>query len=145
MHIIPVFSPASAQARAIVDLFYVVLAICGVILAVVLGLITWSLIRFRGAADSPEPRQIFGNVPLEAAWTIIPLLLVIFLFVLTARAMNQLDPLPAQATPELVITANQWWWEARYIKSGVITANEIHIPTGQRWLARLEAADVIHD
>ena len=142
---VPVFNPASPQAKAIVDLFWIVLVVCGVILVIVVGLITWSLIHFRGRAGSPEPPQVAGNVPLEAAWTIIPFLTVVFLFVLTARAMNQSDPAPVRADPELVITAHQWWWEARYVKSGAVTANEIHIPTGERWLVRLEAADVIHD
>lgn len=145
MHVVPVFSPASPQAKAIVDLFYVVLVVCAVILVIVVGLILWSLIHFRGKAGSPEPPQVAGNVPLEAAWTIIPFLIVVFLFVLTARAMNRSDPVPVRPEPELVLTAHQWWWEARYVKSGAVTANEIHIPTGQRWLVRLEAADVIHD
>ncbi|HEV2392569.1 MAG TPA: cytochrome c oxidase subunit II [Verrucomicrobiae bacterium] len=145
MSIVPVFSPASPQAKVIVDLFYIVLGVCAVILTIVTGLITWSLLRFRGRADSPEPRQTFGSVPVEVAWTLIPLLVVICLFVLTARAMNQSDPLPAQLRADLVITGHQWWWEARYPNSGVVAANEIHIPAGARWLVRLEAADVIHD
>ena len=40
--------------------------------------------------------------------------------------------------------AHQWWWEAKYA-SGAVTANEIHIPVGQRVALRLESADVIHD
>jgi len=44
-----------------------------------------------------------------------------------------------------VITGHQWWWEARYPKSGVITANEIHIPAGRPLSIRLESADVLHE
>lgn len=147
MEIIPVFSPASPQATAIVDLFYVVLAICAFILLVVTGIITLSLVRFRAVPGQPEPRQTSGNLRLEAVWTLIPLLLVIFMFVLTARSMSRSDPAPdgPAADPELVITGHQWWWEARYTKSGAVAANEIHIPIGQRWLVELDAADVIHD
>ena len=58
--------------------------------------------------------------------------------------MNASDP-PAPATPDIVITGHQWWWEARYPKSGVITANEIHIPAGTPLSIRLESADVLHE
>ncbi len=142
---IPVFGPVSPQAKAIVDLFYIVLGLCAVILAIVAGIITWSLIRYRGGAEKPEPQQVFGSVPLEVTWTVIPLLIVIGLFALSARAMSRSDPFSSNAKPDLVVIGHQWWWEARYRISGAIAANEIHIPTRQRWLVRLEAADVIHD
>ncbi len=142
---VPVFSPASPQAKVIVDFFYVVLGICGVILAIVTGLIVISLVRFRSAPGSTEPAQTVGNKRIEFAWTIIPLLIVLCLFVLTARAMNQSDPVPRELHPDLVVTGHQWWWEARYPGSGAATANEIHVPVGRRLLVRLESADVIHD
>ncbi len=145
MSTIPVFGPASPQAKAIVDLFYIVLGVCAVIFVIVTGLITWSLIRYRAKPGAPEPPQKTGSTPIEIAWTVIPFLIVLALFGLSARAMTKSDPLPTQAKPELVIIGHQWWWEARYQKSGAVAANEIHIPTGQRWLVRLEAADVIHD
>ena len=53
--------------------------------------------------------------------------------------------MPEKLDPDLVVIGHQWWWEARYPKSGVVTANEIHIPAGRRLLVRLESADVIHD
>lgn len=60
--------------------------------------------------------------------------------------MHASDPATAaEQAPDLVIVARQWWWEIRYTKSGVVTANEIHIPAGERILARIESADVIHN
>jgi cytochrome c oxidase subunit II len=145
MQVVPVFDPASPQAKAIADLFYIVLGVCGVILVIVTGLITWSLIRFRGGRGQPEPPQLAGKLPLEIAWTLIPFFTVVGLFILTAHAMSLSKPLAGGAAPNLIIIAHQWWWEARYPASGAITANEIHIPAGARWLVRLESADVIHD
>ncbi len=86
-----------------------------------------------------------GNKGLEIVWTAIPLLLVTLMFVLTTRAMNRTDPLPEKQDPDLVVIGHQWWWEARYPKSGAVTANEIHIPIGRRLLLLLKSADVIHD
>jgi len=121
-----------------------VLAVCGVILAIVVGLVGTSLIRFRQRPGSAEPASFFGNRKLEIIWTVGPALIVVWLFALTARAMRQSDP-PADQEPDLVVISHQWWWEARYPKTGVVTANEIHIPAGSPWLVRLESADVIHD
>jgi cytochrome c oxidase subunit II len=69
---------------------------------------------------------------------------VLWLLVLTGRCMRRSAP-PSDRTPDLLVLRHQWWWEARYPKTGVVTANEIHIPVGPRWLVALESADVIHD
>jgi cytochrome c oxidase subunit 2 len=58
--------------------------------------------------------------------------------------MRQSDP-SANQQPDLIVISHQWWWEARYPQTGVVSANEIHIPSGSKWLVRLESADVIHD
>jgi cytochrome c oxidase subunit 2 len=140
----PIFENASSQAAAISDLFKVVLVICGIILAIVVGMVGVSLIRFRRRAGAAEPQPFFGNRKLEIIWTVVPTLIVICLFALTARGMRHADP-PANQEPDLIVIGHQWWWEVRYPQTGVVTANEIHIPIGRKWLVRLESADVIHD
>jgi cytochrome c oxidase subunit 2 len=140
----PIFDNASSQAAAISDLFRVVLFICGVILLIVTSMVGVSLIRFRHRPGSEEPPSYFGNRKLEIIWTVGPTLIVICLFVLTARGMRQSDP-PANRKPDLIVIGHQWWWEVRYPQAGVVTANEIHIPVGRKWLVHLESADVIHD
>ncbi len=134
----------SPQAGAICGLFTLVLIICGFILAVVSVWVGCSAWRCRGKADAPEPEQIFGNRKLEITWTAIPFAVVVFIFGLTARVMSSSDP-PKNRHPDLIVTAHQWWWEARYLAEGVHAANEIHIPAGQPVLLRLESADVLHD
>ena len=140
----PIFNPASAQTAAMADLFELVLFICGVILAIVAGLVGVSLMRFRARPDTVEPRPYFGNRKLEIIWTAGPLVVVGWLFILTARGMQRADP-PADQPPDMMVRGHQWWWEVRYLPGGVVTANEIHLPTGRKWLVRLESADVIHD
>ena len=58
--------------------------------------------------------------------------------------MQQIQDIPENPKPDLVITGHQWWWEAKYPQSGVLTANEIHIPVGKRILLEVNSADVIH-
>jgi len=141
---IPVFHPFSPETASISHLFILVLIICGVILAVVVGMIGYGLMFFRHKPGSSDPAPHFGNRKLELTWTIGPMLIIIWLFALTVHGMRQSDP-AANRQPDLIVIGHQWWWEVRYPKTGVVTANEIHIPVGRQWLVRLESADVIHD
>jgi cytochrome c oxidase subunit 2 len=136
--------PQSPLARAIYDLGIVSSIVFALIFVIVTGAITFSMFRFRARAGEPDPRQILGNRKAEIAWTIIPFLIVIFLFVITLSAMNRGDPPPAPS-PDLVITGHQFWWQVDYPGSGAIAANEIHIPAGKRLSVRLESADVLHE
>ena len=138
------FQPGSPQAEAILWLFKVTMLFLAAILAVVTGLVLYSAARFRARPGQPEPVQITGNRRLEIAWTAVPILIVAYLTVLTIRGMSLSDP-AANRPADILVVAHQFWWEVRYPKSGVVTANEIHIPSGQKVLLRLESADVIHD
>ena len=75
--------------------------------------------RFRWREGEPDPHQLAGNRTIEIVWTAIPCVIVVALFALTARTMSLSDPPPAP-DPDLVVTGHQWWWEARYPKSGVV-------------------------
>lgn len=141
---LPVFQPLSPQAGALSHLFIVVLVVCAIIFAVVVGLIVASLLRFRRRPGGAEPRQVFGHQKLEITWTVVPFLIVVWLTVLTIRGMTLSDTGRAQS-PDLVVIGHQWWWEVHYPGTPVVTANEIHIPVGRKLRVNLEAADVIHD
>lgn len=142
--VLQVFHPDSPQARAIFDLGIEASVVFAAIFAIVAGIIVYALMRFRWREGEPDPHQLAGNRAVEITWTAIPCVIVVALFTLTARTMNVSDPAPAPA-PDLVVIGHQWWWEARYQKSGVVVANEIHIPVGRALSVRLESTDVLHE
>jgi cytochrome c oxidase subunit 2 len=135
--------PQSPLARAIYDLGIVSGIVFTLIFVIVTGAIVYAIFRFPARPGDPDPKQIPGSRKVEIAWTIIPFLIVVFLLVMTLSAMNRADPPPAPS-PDLVITGHQFWWQVDYPGSGVITANEIHIPTGKPLSVRLESKDVLH-
>jgi len=139
------FNPNSPQAQAIADLFAWNLIISGIIFALVFGLTIYITIRYRGQPGAGEPAQVFGHTQLEIAWTLAPAALLVVVFAFTIGTMRAADPPIGDRQPDLVITGYQWWWQVEYPASGVVTANEIHIPIGRRMLARIEGGDVIHD
>jgi cytochrome c oxidase subunit 2 len=144
MNVLTSLSPASQDVQAIDRLWMIAIAIFGLIALFVIGLIVFSLMRYRWREGEPDPVQVPGQHTVEVVWTVIPLGIVTLLFVLTVKTMGVTDPPPAPQ-PDLIVIGHQWWWEARYPKSGVITANEIHLPTGKPYSVRLDAADVLHE
>lgn len=139
------FYTGSPQVQAMRSLFFWTLVIGGFVFLLVTALVLVASIRYRQRSGG-EPPQIFGNLKLEIGWTIAPALLLAFLFGWTLQTMHVADPAVAARSqdPDLVIVAHQWWWEVHYPKSGVVTANEIHLPAEQKILTRFESADVIH-
>jgi cytochrome c oxidase subunit II len=148
-----IFDPASTPAHLIAGLAHFVLLITGGIFAVVLGSIVYTAVRFRRRPeedDSWEPAQIYGSDSVELAWTIVPVVIVTILAVTTARVIQEIQnpTRPAHALDVQVI-GHQFWWEFRYPKYGVVTANELHVPVGdptdrQPTFLDLQSADVVH-
>jgi cytochrome c oxidase subunit 2 len=128
-----IFAPAGTPAHSIFGLSMLVLGITGAIFLVVGGLLLYVLLRYRHRAGdanaSQEPPQIYGSNQIELSWTVIPILIVVMLFLATARIIlaTQDAPKPASAL-DVTVIGHQFWWEFRYPKLGIVTANELHIP-----------------
>jgi len=149
---VPVFDPASPQAEAIRDLFVQVLFISAIIFAIVAGLISVALWKFRAREELPA--QDFGSHRREIAWLAGPVIIVLWIAAISAKLILTVHPVPPlYAAPEmrpandgidLVVTGHQWWWEVEYPATGIVSANEIHIPTAKKLRVKLQSADVIH-
>jgi cytochrome c oxidase subunit 2 len=126
-----IFQPRSTPAESIYHLSLFVLAITALIFLVVFGLLTYAVVKFRRTADEDksEPAQVYGSTQIELAWTVIPILIVVVLFLATARVIHGIEdaPKPARAV-EVTAIGHQFWWEFRYPGLGVVTANELHVP-----------------
>ena len=126
-----IFAPASAPAKTIFGFSLFVLSITGLIFFVVFTLLVYSVVKFRGKAGDTgrEPAQVYGSTQIEMAWTVIPVLIVAVLFLATARVIHAIQdaPKPADAL-DVTVIGHQYWWEYRYPKLGIVTANELHIP-----------------
>jgi cytochrome c oxidase subunit 2 len=128
-----IFRPAGTPAHSVYSLSLLVLSICLGIFVVVAGLLLFALVRYRHRPTDPnaaeEPRQIYGSNQIELSWTVIPVLIVVMLFLATARVLYSTERAvrPADAL-DVTVIGHQFWWEYRYPKSGVVVANELHIP-----------------
>jgi cytochrome c oxidase subunit 2 len=126
-----IFRPESTPADSIFHLSLFVLTIAAFIFVTVFSLLVYSAVKFRrrvGDYDR-EPPQVYGSNQLELAWTVIPVLIVLVLFLATARVIHSVQDAPKPpGTIEVVAIGHQFWWEFRYPSFGVVTANELHVP-----------------
>ena len=125
-----IFAPASTPARSIFDLAVLILVVTGTIFLVVCGMLAYAAVKFRSRpGDRQEPLQIYGSDQLELAWTVIPVLIVIVLFMTSARVIHAVqDADRPPGTIEVTVIGHQFWWEYRYPQYGFVTANELHVP-----------------
>ncbi|MGC1478301.1 MAG: cytochrome c oxidase subunit II transmembrane domain-containing protein, partial [Terriglobales bacterium] len=126
-----IFAPASTPAKSIAELSAFVVVITGIIFVVVFALLVYSVVKFRGRAGDAgrEPAQVYGSTQIELAWTIIPILIVVVLFLATARVIHAVqDAAEPAGALDVIAIGHQYWWEFRYPKLGIVTANELHIP-----------------
>jgi cytochrome c oxidase subunit 2 len=147
-----IFAPASTPADSIYHLSLFVLAITGAIFVTVASLLGFAIFRYRqhGQDDTSEPAQIYGSTQVELAWTVIPILIVVVLFLTTARMIFAIQDAPKpKAALDVTVVGHQFWWEFNYPKLGIRTANELHVPLSSSespkpTFLKLLSADVIH-
>jgi cytochrome c oxidase subunit 2 len=138
--------PASHAAHEIATLWWVMMIGAWIGFAVVAGLLFMGWWR-RNRSDLP-----FGGGDRAAtAWIVglgvgVPIVVLTLLFVWADVFVINSTAAPRAGTTRLTVDVigHQWWWEVRYPASGVATANEIHIPAGERVRVVVTTDDVIH-
>ena len=125
-----IFAPASTPADSIQGLYLFVLTVTAAIFLVVFGMLMYAAVKYRSRpGDDREPPQIYGSDQLELAWTVIPVLIVMVLFLSSARVIHAIqDARRPPGAIEVTAVGHQFWWEYRYPQYGFVTANELHVP-----------------
>jgi len=83
----------------------------------VLGLITWIVIRYNKKSN-PVPAKWSHNTLVEVIWTIVPVLILVFISLFSFRLLFNYHDMPK---PDLTVkvTGNQWNWAYEYPDQGV--------------------------
>lgn len=122
-------SPAGPVAREQDKLWDLTFIIAVVIFFVVELLLVYALVRFR-ERPGRQAAQFHGNTKLEVVLTVIPSLILAGIAVPTVQTIFDQAKTPEDAL-HVNVVGKQFWWEYEYLDSGVVTANELHIPTDQ--------------
>jgi len=108
--------PASTYGKQIVDLSYVMMWLCIVFFALVVGVIAYSLWKFRAKGPGEEGVAIHGHTGLEIIWTVVPAIIMIALGVIsTVLVIDQLNP--PKKTLLVKVTGYQFGWDFEYYES----------------------------
>jgi cytochrome c oxidase subunit 2 len=148
--------PVTDQAREISNLYNIVFAIAVAIFVAVEGLIVWSILRYRRRpTDTELPPQTHGNNFVEVLWTLIPTVIVLYLFVISWQTLNTVDAVSDNPDVRVHAIAGQFQWQFEYLDAGgeVLARQQIPtsdqgggmaVPVGRTVYVTLDSPDVIH-
>lgn len=124
-------------------LLYTLYVAIGIGVSVTAALL-YTIFRFRARpGQTGVPRQIRGNHRLEVIWTLIPILILISVAFPTVEAAFSTST-PPDGSLTVRATGYRWWFAFEYPGLGIVTANELRIPTGQPIRLEITSNDVIH-
>jgi cytochrome c oxidase subunit 2 len=158
--------PAGDQMRRDAAFFHnvILLPIIILISLFVLGLLAWIVIRYNSKAN-PVPQKFTHNTKLEIVWTLVPVLILVFIAAFSFPLLFKYHDVP-KADITLKATGNQWYWSYEYpdqkiaeytsnplseedsAKQGVpyklAVDNPIVVPVGKTIKVLVAGADVLH-
>jgi cytochrome c oxidase subunit II len=118
------FQPAATPIMEQINSFHNFVTIIIVLIALfVLGLLVYVMVRFN-EAKNPLPSKTHHNTPLEIAWTVIPILILVAIAIPSFRLLfAQYDPPPADLTIKAI--GSQWYWTYEYPDHDDLTFDSI--------------------
>ena len=123
------------QAHGILDLYWVLLAITGVIFVLVEGALLLFVFRFRnaGRARDTEGPQIRGHTRLELVWTAIPVLILAAIITFVFYKLPGIKDVPAATAQgskvQIHVEGRQFYWRYVY-PNGAVSLDELRLPVG---------------
>ncbi len=139
---------ASTQAKGIDAIWDFILYVSLFFLALITVLTIWFPIRYRRRYEGqPAESQVSHNTTLELTWTIIPLILVVFMFWGGFRGYIDLTTPPADAY-EIGVIGQKWNWTFAYagttLEPGTHYGAELHTWKNQPTRLLIQSQDVLH-
>lgn len=147
--------PAGAVGKEQLNILFLAITIMALVVIVVSFLYLYAFAKFRRSklGEGHMPKQVEGSHTLEVIWTTIPIILLLILAVPTlistykfgnVSAMDEVDEEGNKTNLTINVTAKLYWWEFEYPDLGIVTAQELVVPTDEKVYFNLKAADVKH-
>lgn len=142
--------PVTQQADDIERVWDIYLWLSYGVFAFVLVMVLFIVVRYR-RRDDELPRQKHENIPMEIAYTVIPLLVILGLFAITVVALRSIEEDHDDPDLTVQVTAFQWQWRFDYPDTGVSIVGgpgddvpELVLPSNSSVRFELESLDVVH-
>jgi cytochrome c oxidase subunit 2 len=161
------FQPAATDlARDLQSLDTLILWIITIITLFVVGLLVWVMIRYNRRAN-PTPASFSHYTPVEIAWTIGPIVILVFIGAFSLPVLFKQQEIP-EGDITIKVTGYQWYWGYEYIDEGfgfesfmlakedlaengyqpdeylLATDTKVVVPVNKVIVMQVTGADVIH-
>jgi cytochrome c oxidase subunit II len=154
---------ATPIMEQITDFHTYVTIIITLIALFVLALMIYVMVRFN-ERKNPDPSRTSHNTPLEVAWTVLPIFILVAIAIPSFRLLFAQYDFP-KADVTITATGSQWYWTYEYPDEGIkfdsimvpdgslkpgqprllSVDREVVVPVGANVVVGLKSNDVIHD
>jgi cytochrome c oxidase subunit 2 len=158
------FQPSASPIMEQIHNFHTYVTIIITLIALfVLGLLVYVMSRFNEKRN-PDPSRTTHNTPLEIAWTVVPVLILVAIAIPSFRLLFAQYDVP-KADLTITATGSQWYWTYEYPDHGITfdsimvqdadlkegqprllaVDREVVVPVGKNVVVGVKSNDVIHD
>lgn len=120
--------------------FFFIIAVSVFFLVLITGLMIYFVIRY-SRKRNPKAQNIHGSVPLEILWTVIPTILVLFMFYFGWMGYKEMSSIPSDSMV-VNVTAQMWKWTFKYDNGKI--SDTLYIPINKSVKVVLNSIDVNH-
>jgi cytochrome c oxidase subunit II len=133
---------ASTLAPKVDQLYWFITGVTAFFGIVVCILVIYFAVKYRTDNPMAIGAPITGSIPLELAWSVIPFLISVVIFVWAAQVFFDIYRPPDQAL-EIYSTGKRWMWKFQHL-DGKAEINELHVPVGRPVKVTFTSEDVLH-
>ena len=112
----PAYTPLMEKVESLHDLLLVIISLICIFVA---GLLIYAMWRFH-ASRNPVPTTTTHNTFIEIAWTVLPILILVFIAIPSFRLLYYGDK-ATDAAFTVKVTGHQWFWSYDYPDQGNFT------------------------
>ncbi len=134
---------ASTIAAGVDHLHYFLTAITLFFTFLIFSIIFYFMVKYRRRSEDEVPGETHTYMPLEIAWTGIPVVICVVVFVWSSSLYFE-NARPPNASMEIFVVGKQWMWHLQH-PEGPREINELHVPVGVPVKLTMTSEDVIHD
>ena len=139
----PLFPDQASTFAPHVDGLYLFLVSLTAFFSLLIGtLVVVFAIKYRRRHENEIPEKVHESGLLEIAWTVIPFVIVMVLFVWSSAVYFRITRPPREAM-DVYVTGKQWMWKLQHA-DGRMEMNELHVPVGRAVRLTMASEDVIH-
>ena len=133
---------ASTLAPQVDQLYWFIIGVTAFFGILVSILVVYFAVKYRTNDPLAVGAPITGSIPLELAWSIIPFLISVVIFVWASQVFFDIYRPPDQ-TLDIYSTGKRWMWKFQHL-DGKAEINELHVPVGRAVKITFTSEDVLH-